>query len=199
MFRLAELRTLGSWCNLACMKKMFVFLAVLLMSGDRSPRLKFREAMGDGNVPIEALGTNEYFAIGMASNAKEASSLTLEFRSNGVILVELHGGQTGQLVRAEKLQLSRSEASALRMRIAAFRPPARTDLFLPRGCTYTYDVANTVTLAFINDQADANDDRVKFVYFQTTCRSRWAELGLTEIRSIIASLPQTALIRSRVL
>jgi hypothetical protein len=70
MFRLAQLRTFGCWCNLACMWKIYVFLAVLLMSCDRSPRLKFREAMGDGNAPIEALGTNEYFAIGMASNAK---------------------------------------------------------------------------------------------------------------------------------
>ena len=85
------------------------------------------------------------------------------------------------------------------MRIAAFRPPARTALFLPRGCTYTYDASDTVTLLFINDHNDANDDRAKFVNFQTTCRSRWADLGLTEIRSIIASLPQTALIRSRVL
>jgi len=133
------------------------------MSCDRSPQLKFREAMGDGNAPIEALGTNEYFAIGMASNAKEASGLTLEFRPNGVVSVELHGGPTGQLIRAEKLQLSSSEASALRMRIAAFRPPARTYPFLPRGCTYTDDASNTVTLAFINDQNDVNDDQVKFV------------------------------------
>ncbi|GHC87930.1 hypothetical protein GCM10019060_10300 [Novosphingobium pokkalii] len=155
--------------------------------------------MGDGNAPLEPLGTNESFAIGMASNAKGASSLTLEFRPNGIIVVESRN-PTGKLVKTEKIQLSGSQVSALRMRIAAFRPPARNEVFLPRGCTYAYDDSDTVTLVFENVADDTKDvDRIRFVHFQDTCRSRWAELGLTEIRAIMASLPQTALIRSRVL
>jgi hypothetical protein len=145
------------------------------------------------------LGTNESFAIGMASNAERASGLTIEFRPNGVIVVESRD-PTGQLANTEKLQLSRSQISALRARIAAFRPPPRNEEFLPRGCTYTYDASDTVTLGFENVAHDAKDaDGIKFVHFQETCRSRWAELGLTEIRAIIASLPQTALIRSSAL
>ena len=145
------------------------------------------------------LGTNESFVIGMGSNTKVASGLTLEFRPNGVVVVESRD-TAGQLVKTEKLQLSGRHISALRARIAAFRPPPQNEEFLPRGCTYTFDASDTATLVFENFVVDAKDaDRIKFVHFQETCRSRWAELGLTEIRAIVASLPQTALIRSRAL
>lgn len=155
--------------------------------------------MGDGTAPLVPLGPNESFVIGMASNANGASGLTLEFRPDGVIVVESRD-PTGQLLKTEKLQLNGSQLSALRMRIAAFRPPTRDEEFLPRGCTYTHDASDTVTLVFENAANHAKDaDRIKFVHFQDTCRSRWSQLGLTEIRAIIASLPQTELISSRAL
>lgn len=191
------MQTFASRCNLACMKKLSIFLVVMLVSCDGSTPSRLRKAMGDGNAPFVPLGTNESFAIGIPGNTNGAPDLTLDFRPDGALVVQSREA-AGQLVKTENLQLSSNRTKALRARIAAFRPPPHSEEFLPRGCGYVYDMSDKVTLSFSNVANDLkNADQIKFVHFQETCRSRWAELGLTEIRAIIASLPQTALIRSR--
>lgn len=193
------MRTFGDWCSLAGMKKLTIAIAVLLLGCDGSSPSNLRGAMGNGNAQLVPLGTNESFTIAMPSNAKGASSLSLEFRPDGIILAEAHDA-IGRLVKAERFRSTSSQTNALRARFAVFRPPSGNEDFLPRGCSYTYDASDTVTLVFTHIAIGKKGaDQIKFVHFQTTCQNRWAELGLMEIRVIIASLPQTALVRSRVL
>ncbi len=193
------MRTFGGRCSLAKMKKLTIAIAVLLVGCDGSSPSNLREAMGNGHARLVPLGTNESVTIAIPSNAKGASSLSLEFRPDGIILAEARDA-IGRLVKAERFRSASSQTSALRARFAVFRPPSGKEDFLPRGCSYTYDASDTVTLVFANIAIDRKGaDQIKFVHFQTTCQNRWAELGLMEIRAIIASLPQTALIRSRVL
>ena len=181
------------------MKKLTIVFAILLLGCEGSSPSRLREAMGNGTAELVPLGTNESVTIAMASNAKGVSALSLEFRPSGTVLVEARGVR-GQLLNAEKFRLSSSQTSALRARVAVFRPPSGNEEFLPRGCSYTFDASDPVTLVFENVASGKKDDNsIKLVHFQNTCRTQWAELGLMEIRSIVASLPQTTLVRSRAL
>lgn len=145
--------------------------------------------MGDRDWPLTALPIGETFAIGIVGSNANAPNLILEFRSDGTLHIE-NRDRNGHLARAETNYLTLKQMADVRRRAAAFRPPDGLNSdFLPRGCSYVYDSSDKATLMFAS-----GSQGIRFVHLQNACRSPGAEVAIDELRSILASMPQSALI-----
>lgn len=174
--------------------KLTILVVLALFGSTKAAPSPVRTAMGDRDWPMPPLSVDETFAIGMARSDASAPSLDFEFRPNGTLVVEARD-RRGHLVRIETHDLSRMQMATVRSRAAAFRPPDDVQLeFLPRGCDYAFDAPDKATLIFANKSKG-----VRLVHIQSVCQSSGAEVAISELRSIVATLPQSDLIRSRVL